>query len=300
MNDPKRFFQVSGILIILLALVVTIFGVCSFDMSQSYYATNQYGESIQIWGSGIYKHDSYFKVPIFVGSDLTILVFVIPFAIFTFWKTIQKESVEYLIRSFSVIVLLLYYSASVAFGVTYNEMHLIYIALFGLCFFSAGILLAKLFSLGIQRFGDFSYQVTSGMKAFLLISGIALVVAWLPDILSSLVKGTPLELIEVYTTEITYVLDMGLISPLMFLTYFLIRQKSFIGYVLSRMSFMVCIGVGIMLPVQSVFQLLSGYALTIPVIVTKVLIFVLLAGFAFVFDRRLQGFARERKIDETV
>ncbi len=183
-------------------------------MTRSYYVTNQYGEQVQIWGgSGVYRHDTYFKVPIFVGSDLTVLVFVIPFAIFAFWKTIQEDSFENLLRSFSVISLLLYYSASISFGVTYNVLHLVYIALFGACFFGAGLLLAKLHSIAVQEGETYAYNITKGgMKAFLLIAGLALCVAWLPDIISSLIKGTSLELIEVYTTEITYVLDMGIIS----------------------------------------------------------------------------------------
>lgn len=288
MNNARRIFKVLSVLIIMLTLAVTICGLCSFNTTQTYHVTNQYGEDVLMWGSGIYRHDSFFKVPIFIGSDFSVLVFVVPFAIFTFWKTFQKESVEYLIRSFSVMSLLLYYAASLAFGVTYNLMHLVYIALFSMCFFGTGFLLAKLYSMSVRQAEPYPYHVTKGMKIFLLVSGISLVVAWLPDIIRSLVRGTSLELIEVYTTEITYVLDMGIISPLMFLTYFLIRQRSLIGYVLLRMSFMVCIGVGIILLGQSVFQLLSGYLISIPALVTKVIIFVMLAGFASVFDYRLK------------
>ena len=45
------------------------------------------------------------------------------------------------------------------------------------------------------------------------LTGIALIVAWLPDIVNSLFAGRSLELIEVYTTSVTYVLDMGVIAP---------------------------------------------------------------------------------------
>lgn len=43
------------------------------------------------------------------------------------------------------------------------------------------------------------------MKAFLIVTGISLFVAWLPDIITSIKNGTSLDLIEVYTTEITYI-----------------------------------------------------------------------------------------------
>ena len=63
-----------NIIIILLLLIITICGISSFDTSYSYEIVNQYGENIQMWGAGIYAHDSYFKAPIFIGSDFTISV----------------------------------------------------------------------------------------------------------------------------------------------------------------------------------------------------------------------------------
>ena len=125
------------------------------------------------------------------------------------------------------------------------------------------------------------------MKIFLKTAGIALFVAWLPDIITSIIRGTSLELIEVYTTEITYVLDMGIISPLIFITCCLAKHEYFIGYVLLRMILRVCIAVGIMLPVQTIFQLAAGSSIPIPALVTKVFIFVLLAIFAVFFDCHL-------------
>ena len=57
MNENNKALIVLNKVIIILVLVVTITGILSFDPEQSYYATNQYEESIRIWGSGIYSHD---------------------------------------------------------------------------------------------------------------------------------------------------------------------------------------------------------------------------------------------------
>ena len=96
-------------------------------------------------------YDSYFKAPIFIGSDVTILLFVIPISIVTFLRTWKEQSVENYICSSGLIGKLLYYSASLAFGVTYNSLHLLYIALFGVCFFSVCMLLAKLHTVSIRQ-----------------------------------------------------------------------------------------------------------------------------------------------------
>ena len=151
MNSTKTIYRVLNILTILLLLITTVIGICSLNTSHSYEFVNQYGDSIQMWGAGIYAHDSYFKAPIFIGSDVTILLFVVPLSIVTFLRNWKEQSVENYIRSFGIISTLLYYSASVAFGVTYNGLHLVYIALFGVCFFSVCLLLAKLHTVGIMH-----------------------------------------------------------------------------------------------------------------------------------------------------
>lgn len=59
---------------IILLLITTACGIFSFDTTRSYEIINQYGDKIKMWGSGIYAHDSFFKAPIFIGSDFTIFV----------------------------------------------------------------------------------------------------------------------------------------------------------------------------------------------------------------------------------
>lgn len=284
MNKRKPLFKVLDILIVILLLIVTIIGICSFNTSHSYGFMNQYGDNIKMWGAGIYAHDSYFKAPIFIGTDISILLFVVPLSLVTFLRTWKEQSVENYICSFGIVSLLLYYSASLAFGVTYNSLHLVYITLFGGCLFSVCMLIAKLHTIGIKQEKVCNYHITKGMKVFLIVAGISLFVAWLPDIIMSFTSGTSLELIEVYTTEITYVLDMGIISPLMFITYYLIRHEDFIGYVLLRMIFKVCMCIGIMLPIQTIFQLLAGISIPMPALITKMLVFVIMALFAIYFE----------------
>ena len=288
MNEKNKTLIVLNKVIILLVLVVTITGILSFDSGQSYYAMNQYGESIRIWGSGIYSHDSFFKAPIQIGTDITVLFVVVPLTLYSFTKFRKEQSVERYIQNFGYISLLLYYSACLAFGVTYNRLHLVYILLFSTCLFSVNIFLAFFYKAENEENRGVNSFFTKGMKVFLVLSGFSLFVAWLPDIIPTLIKDSPLALIEVYTTEPSYVLDMGIISPLMFITYYLCKKEKFIGYVLFRMILIVGQIIGIMLTLQTVFQILAGIELPIPALITKVFIFFILAVFALYFDRKLR------------
>ena len=292
MNEKNNILIVLNIVTILLVMVVTITGILSFDPGQSYYAMNQYGESIRIWGSGIYSHDSFFKAPIHIGTDFTVLFVVVPLALYSFTKFWKKQSVERYIQNFGYISLLLYYSASIAFGVTYNRLHLVYILLFSTCLFSVNILLAFFYKKENEENRGVNSFFTKGMKVFLVLSGFSLFVAWLPDSIQTLINDSPLALIEVYTTEPTHVLDMGIISPLMFITYYLCKKEKFIGYVLFRMILIVGQIIGIMLTLQTVFQILAGIELPIPALITKVFIFIILAAFALYFDRKLRKIRR--------
>ncbi|MBZ9608188.1 hypothetical protein G9F73_010265 [Clostridium estertheticum] len=125
-----------------------------------------------------------------------------------------------------------------------------------------------------------------GIYIFLALTGSALIVAWLPDIINSLVLGRSLGLIEVYTTQITYVLDMGVIAPAAWICLFQLKKRSGMGYILLGILLTVCSIIGIMIPIQTAFQLIAGISLPIAVIVTKVGIFVLLAFFALYFNRK--------------
>ncbi len=285
----KNMLKIVFIATIILLLIITICGLFSFNTSNSYEIVNQYGEIIKMFGAGIYAHDSYFKAPIFIGSDFTMLVFILPLFIIFFLKLRKEKSIENHIDCFAILALILYYAASISFGVTYNSLQLLYIGLFGISFYGVCFLLAKLISISTSHHFTFEYSITKGMLAFLIVTGICLFVAWLPDIISSLISSKPLDLIEVYTTDITYVLDMGIISPLMFLIFYLIKKRLFIGYVFFRMVLKVCMGIGIMLPIQTVFQIMAGIQIPFPALITKVFTFVLLALFAALYERRIKS-----------
>lgn len=277
-----------GISFFLLIIVVTLGGILSFDPSKSHYFVNMYGETIQMWGGGVYAYDSYFMAPIFIGSDFTILVLVIPLGLFVFAKTLALQTTENLMESLSIMGIFLYYSASIAFGVTYNFFHLLYIAVFGISLFATGGLFTVLYKRCLLQKKIMPSPIPRGLNLFLFISGVALFVAWLPDIVFSLINHTSLPLIEVYTTSITNVIDMGVISPMLFLTYFLLQKNSFVGYLFLRTLLKLCQIIGLMLPVQTAFQLRAGIVIPLPVLVTKVVIFMVLAAFAFAFERQLK------------
>lgn len=273
------------VIVALLIVVVTLFGLLDNHPGHSYDYINQYGDTVKIYGEGLYRNDSYFKAPVFRGSDFTMLLLAVPLLVYALHKFKTKPGIATRTGLISALAVAFYYAASVAFGVVYNQLHLVYIALFSVALFA---LVRVTTGLDYHKAVENKITTPKGIYVFLYLTGAALIVAWLPDIISSLISGRPLALIENYTTEITYVLDMGLVAPLCFVCVYLLKKDMLAGYVLLDVLLTLCMVIGVMLPVQTIFQLNAGIDMPLPVLITKAGTFCILALFALYFRVRLQ------------
>lgn len=269
------------ILITCLLCITSISGILSINFNKGYDVTNQYGSIVEIYGSGIYASDSYFRAPVSIGTDVTILLVLVPLLIVYLFKRSKNDSDVNKLRLCSLYAVALYYAVSLSFGVKYNQLHLIYILLFACSLFGVFSLARKI------HLDSLMYKASRGVKIFLVLSGLALIVAWMPDIIPTIVNGSSLPLIEVYTTEITYVLDMGIVGPLCLICLKLLSKNDSLGILLAAVIFQLYIIVGIMVIPQNVCQLLSGINIPVPVFITKSASFIILGGFAFYFNQKL-------------
>lgn len=269
-----------AIVTIILLIISSITGIFSLNFKHSYDFINQYGHTVEIYGYGIYSFDTYFQAPISIGTDICILLIVVPVFLFTYFNyTKNKDKISEL-KLISVYAVALYYGASLEFGVTYNQLFLVYVALFSCSLFG---MFVHIKNISFHQ----SIAPSRGIKVFLSLSGIAVIVAWLPDVIPTMVKGTTLPLIGVYTTNITYILDIGIIGVLCFVTYYLLGKKDPLGTLILACILKLCTVVGVMMFPQTICQLASGVELPLPAIITKSLSFILLGSFAFYFDRKM-------------
>lgn len=281
MNKIFHFFSAT---IIILSIITSGLGLFYKTNGQSYNFVNQYTNTVKIFGNGIYKNDSFFMALIFKGTDFTILFIAIPLTIIALIFDIKNNTIKSKLFLTSLIAIFTYYSVSISIGVTYNILHLIYIALFGISFYT---LIIGFFILNKYQMNISIKIFTKGLKIFLIICGLSLTIAWLPDIIASLINKKSLELIEIYTTQITYVLDIGIISPLIFICLYNLWVKNNFGYILLGIILNMLIFVGIMVINQTIFQSIAGINQQINVIITKVGIFVVLAIVAIYHNIKL-------------
>ena len=255
--------RLPEIIIILLLIIVSLCGVLSLDFSNAWSYINQYGDEVKLFGSGIYKDDSYFKAPIFIGSDLCVLFFLVPLFVISLIKDLRASTAKTQLRLVSIEAISLYYAVSLCIGVKYNRIFVLYVILFSLLFFT---LIKRMRDL--NKF-NYSFELKKSDAAFLIFSGISLCLAWWPDIIPTIINGTSLSLIENYTTEPTYVLDLGIISPLCFISLILLRKKDSFGVVLYAILLQSIIVVAVMMITQSAVQFASGAQIPLPALISK-------------------------------
>jgi hypothetical protein len=280
----NKIFHVLSIFIIVLAVIASGFGLFYTSNGQTFDFINQYGDTIKIHGDGIYKNDSLFMASIFRGTDFAVFFIIIPIAIVLLILDIKKNTLKSKLLLTSMVAFFLYYSANLSFGVVYNILFLVYMVFFGVSFFALimGFNLLKYYSINKS-----SIILTNGLKIYLVFVGLSLFIAWLPDVISSLINNRSLELIDVYTTNVTYILDMGIISPLIFICLYNLSKKNDIGYILLGLNMTLLLIIAIILPVQTFFQISAGIHLPLEVIITKVGIFVILAIVAIYYEVKL-------------
>ena len=167
-------------MMVILAVVVTAIGVFYTTGGEAFEVTNRYGDIVKMYGDGIYAHDSYFRAPIFRGSDFTILFVAVPLLILALILDIKKNSLKSRLFLTSVISIFTYYSTSIAFGVTYNSLHLLYIALFSVSFFALIIAMTGIDYKEVKRSMTNASLPYKGIYAFLLLTAVALFVACKP------------------------------------------------------------------------------------------------------------------------
>ena len=94
----NKAFHILTVIIILLAIVTSALGLFYKTDGKSFNFINQYGDTVRIYGDGLYKNDSYFMAPIHRGTDFTILFFAIPlliFALITDWKNNTVKTISF-------------------------------------------------------------------------------------------------------------------------------------------------------------------------------------------------------------
>ena len=244
-------------LIALLAAITASIGLFSTSGEGPFQFTTLHHETVEIYGRGLYRYDTPLIAVGYRVSDAFTLIVGIPLLLISFWLY-RRGALRGKILLTGTLLFFLYNFGSLAIGAAYNNLLLIYIVLTMATFLGGtGMLL----SFDLQTFpGLFSEDMPRrGISNFFIISGIALFCIWLflSIVPALLAGGVPAELAS-YTTVITFVVDMGIIAPMLVVAGLLLRRREPLGYILSLVLLIFIDALGISLLIMGIAQQMAG------------------------------------------
>jgi len=155
------------------------------------------------------------------------------------------------------LVYFLYVYASLALNAAYNDLFLVYVALFSASLFAV-VLAYTSIDLPALEAHFLPSLPRRGPALFMFASGLVTLLIWLGPLLSALVQGQPPALLDSSTTMVTDALDLGIITPATIISGILILRRAPLGYLIACSLLVLEKLLAPMIAAQTVSQIAAG------------------------------------------
>ena len=227
----RRWITGLSLLISALALVATTVGIFTATGVVHSTFTSLRGESIAMQGGGLYAHESVSGAAQAIGQDYVTLLVGIPLLLIATYLA-MRGSLRGKILQAGALWYFGYTYLLMAFGGAYNQLFLVYVALYSASVFAFVLSLLSIDVVDLPT--QFAPRFARRAIAWLVIGfGALLALLWLGRIVPALVGGTVPPGLESYSTLFVQVGDLGLVVPLAILTGVLLLRQHPAGYLLA-------------------------------------------------------------------
>ena len=212
------------------SLVATLLGIFSNSGQGAYSYKTIRGETIEIYGKGLYRHMSSDVAIQGIAQDYVTLFIGIPLLLFgLFFYRKEKTNAKFLLTGVLLYFFLtyLFYTAMAM----YNEMFMAYVLLLSCSFFA---LILNLITFDYKTTFLKSGKIIRIAGYFLVVNSILIASLWLSIILPPLINNSiyPIQL-QHYTTLIVQGFDLGIFLPIGFISAVLALRKSNVGSIFT-------------------------------------------------------------------
>jgi hypothetical protein len=206
---------------------------------------------------GIYKANTAFAAAAFRGTDLVSLVVALPVLAGSLWLA-RRGSRRALLVWLGVLAYVAY-TYSYSFAIAWNRLFLVYVALLSLSVFT---LVRALTALDATKLADqfTDHTPVRMVSTFLWVIGAMLGVMELAQVVPALLAGDVPEVVvkSGHPTGVIYILDLGLVVPVMLLAGGWLRARRPWGYVAAAILLVKGITVGLGLLSSNLFGYLDN------------------------------------------
>jgi len=278
----KKLMTILTITASVTAIVSACFGLLySFGGTQRV-VENIYGQQVSLFGDGIYANDSILKAGATKGTDVVIIITA--FLLLCTVSFLRHKRYALFLQS-GLLSILLYASSCLVLGVSFNRLFLLYVLQFGSVFFAFVLAISELVRRKSFNKTLYSKKLT-GTAVFMIIAGCSTLV-WIPFVLPPIITGQPMEIIDIYTTEPTFAIDLAIILPLALYCGIGLFKKKETAYQLTPVLLILLTGVGMCVIFQTIMQSILGVVLEPGQFIGLVISFVILGTIALVLNVRL-------------
>ncbi|MEI6089947.1 MAG: hypothetical protein WCR42_05820 [bacterium] len=225
----KKLITILVIFIAILSGIASSFGIFSTGGPGKYEYQSIRGETVEIYGVGLYKDMSAQVAPQGIAQDYVTLFIAIPLLLISLflslrgslrWRFVLNGTLGYFLVSYLFYLVM----------AMYNPMFLAYTALLGLTFFA---FLNTIFSFDIKTLSnEFSPKTPTKFIGWFLVIGTSLIaLMWLSIVVPPLIDGSIApKSVEHFTTLIVQGMDLGLLLPLAMVSAIMLLKKKPLGY----------------------------------------------------------------------
>jgi hypothetical protein len=254
--------------------VASVVGVLSVGQEDKFNFQSVRGESVEIYGGGVYRFDAVFQAGANQGTDVLNLSLGIPLILATAFIA-RRGSLRAALLHMGVLGYFLYLYASLALHTAYNDLFLVYVAIF------SASLYALIFALNELSRADLTQIARPGLprKApaiFMLFSAFVVTLIWLVDPASALF-GDSAPNLALSDTYFTNALDIAVIAPAAALSGSFILRSHWTGYLGAFSLLVLEVMLAPMIALQTAFQLRAGESFTAGEIIGPIAGFVTMA-----------------------
>lgn len=265
-------------LIVVLGIITAGVGLFSQGGDGAFPFTTVYGDTVEIYGQGVYRHDSSFVAALFKGTDAVTLFAGIPLLLRGYWLY-RRGSLRGGIFLIGMLLYFLYLGVTYTFSAIFNSLFLVYTALFSASLFA--VILA-LTSFDTQNLAS---KVTSGMPRrgiaiFMFVAGLGTLMLWLSELIGPLMTGQAPANLGPYTTMFTHGFDSAVITPACVITGVYLLKRKPLGYLLAAPLLILCTLIGVVVIGQTISQTLAGFVFPIGVYIGMIGSWVVMGAFS--------------------
>jgi hypothetical protein len=284
-------------LIVLLALIAAGVGLFWQDGGGSFSFTTLRGQSVEMYGRGLYRYDTSFVGAGNRGTDVVTLFLGIPLLVVS-TVLYRRGSLRGGLLLTGALTWFLYVSASYALGaVAYNNLFLVYVALFSASLFAFVPAFTSIDAHALSSYFS-SRMPRRGPAFFMFASGLLTLFVWLIKPTTALIQGRPPEHLGPYSTLFTNAVDMAIIVPAAFVAGSLILGRNPLGYLIAVPLLVLEAMLAPLIMAQTVSQVQAGVSFTPGEMVGPIAGFVVLGLLAIWFIvailRNISEFAPSR------